>query len=81
MTIYTAVKNGLTKQEAIEKFNVSSATLGNIMTAGDAFLGYKPKDTPLSEYTPRQLMEELKRKGYTGQLKYVRVETIDLDAI
>lgn len=81
VAIYTAVKNGMTREEAVEKFHVSTATLSIILTAGDAFWGVPPKDTPLSGYTPRQLMEELKRKGYTGQLKYVKVETIDLDAI
>ena len=79
--IYYAVKNGLSKDEAIEKYGVSSATLGTIMTAGDAFTDYKPKDNPLFDYTPRQLMEELKRRGYTGRLQYVEVKTIDLGAI
>ena len=32
----------------------------------------------LSDFTPRELMEELKRRGYEGKLRYVRVEEIDL---
>lgn len=79
--IYVAVKNGLSKQEAVEKFNVSLATLGIIMTAGDAFVDYKPKDNPLGDYTPRQLLEELKRRGYSGKLQRVEVRTVDLDAL
>lgn len=30
------------------------------------------KDNPLSAYTPRQLMAELKRRGYDGELFYVQ---------
>ena len=76
--IYFAVKNGLSRKEAMEQFKVSDATLSAIMTAGDAFIDYKPKENPLADYTPRQLMEELKRRGYTGKLQFVEVKTIDL---
>ena len=37
VAIYTAVKNGMTREEAVEKFHVSTATLSIILTAGDAF--------------------------------------------
>ena len=30
-------------------------------------------DNPLIGYTPRQLMEELARRGYTGKLSYTKV--------
>ena len=33
----------------------------------------------LSAYTPRQLMQELKRRGYTGKLKLVTINEIDLN--
>jgi len=79
--IYIAVKNGLSKREAMEQFNVSSATLGIIMTAGDAFSAYTPKDNPLGDFTPRQLMEELRRRGYTGKLQFVEVKTVDLNTL
>lgn len=36
------------------------------------------KKLRLSEFTPRELMEELKRRGYDGKLTYTRIETIDL---
>ena len=32
----------------------------------------------LSRFTPRQLMEELAKRGYKGELTYVRVERIDI---
>ena len=34
--------------------------------------------TELSRFTPRQLMEELAKRGYKGELTYVRVERIDI---
>lgn len=77
--IYSAVKSGLTKEEVKELYGVSDATLGIIITAGDAFTGFVPDQHPLSKFTPRQLMEELKRRGYTGKLQYVEVKTIDLN--
>ena len=79
--IYFAVKNGLSKQEAVEKFQVSMPYLKLIMTAGNAFANYKPKANPLEDFTPRQLMEELKRRGYTGKLQYVEVKNIDLNKL
>lgn len=35
----------------------------------------------LQDFSPRELMEELKRRGYDGKLKFVRVEEIDLSKI
>lgn len=32
----------------------------------------------LQDFTPRELMEELARRGYKGSLTYTRVETIDI---
>lgn len=35
----------------------------------------------LGQYTPRELMEELARRGYTGKLTYVETHTIDIENI
>lgn len=35
----------------------------------------------LSEFTPRELMLELKRRGYEGELSFVEVHKIDLSSI
>lgn len=35
----------------------------------------------LSDFTPRELMEELKRRGYDGKITYTRVEEIDLSKL
>lgn len=35
----------------------------------------------LSDFTPRELMLELKRRGYDGKLTYTETKTIDLSLI
>lgn len=32
----------------------------------------------LKDFTPRELMEELSRRGYEGKLRFVKVEEIDI---
>ena len=39
---------------------------------------YGARQLTLQDYTPRELMEELARRGYEGKLTYTRVETIDI---
>ena len=36
------------------------------------------KTLRLQDFTPRELMTELARRGYRGKLKYVHIEEIDL---
>ena len=35
----------------------------------------------LADFTPRELMAELKRRGYEGKLTYVETHTIDLSTL
>ena len=35
----------------------------------------------LEDFTPRELMLALKKKGYEGKLKYVRVEEVDISKL
>lgn len=39
---------------------------------------FKEREKGLGQYTPRELMEELARRGYKGKLTYTRVEEIDI---
>lgn len=39
------------------------------------------KTLKLSDFTPRELMAELKRRGYEGKITYTRIETIDLSTL
>lgn len=39
------------------------------------------KNLRLSEFTPRELMVELKRRGYEGKLVYMETHTIDLSTL
>lgn len=41
-----------------------------------------PKQKPsLSDYTPRELMVELKRRGYTGKLKLITIREVDFERL
>lgn len=35
----------------------------------------------LADFSPRELMEELKRRGYRGKLEYVETHVVDLEKI
>lgn len=39
------------------------------------------RNLKLSDFTPRELMAELKRRGYDGKITYVETHTIDLSAL
>ena len=41
----------------------------------------KVKSMRLEDFTPRELMAQLHKLGYTGTLKYTKVEIIDLSKI
>ena len=77
--IYLAAKNGMSRNELKEMYGIPANTLATIITMGDVFTGLAKNEQPLSKFTPRQLMEELASRGYTGQLKYT--QTIDLGRI
>ena len=48
----------------------------NLQRKKKLFGGGNPE---LARFTPRQLMEELRARGYTGELKYV--QTINIEAL
>lgn len=41
----------------------------------------KLRTSRLADFTPRELMEELRRRGYEGKLYYTEVHTIELSKI
>ena len=64
------------KKAAMEAFNASEGTVQYVISIGDAVLeGRKPqKDAKtLDQYSPRELMTELSRRGYEGKLTYKQV--------
>jgi hypothetical protein len=44
----------------------------------DARLLAEKRQLCLKDFTPRELMEELARRGYTGKLEYVETHVIDI---
>ena len=39
----------------------------------------KARQLRIHEFTPRELIEELKRRGYTGKLSFVETHIIDME--
>lgn len=44
----------------------------------DSLRGKKRRQESIKDFTARELMEELARRGYTGKLEYVEIHTIDI---
>lgn len=38
----------------------------------------KAKEMRLQDFTPRELMQELARRGYEGKLRFVQVQEVDI---
>lgn len=67
------------KEEALEQFEISRSLLRQIISIGDAILDNKPISRlarPIDQYSPRELMQELARRGYEGKLSFK--QTIDI---
>ncbi len=73
------------KDKAISNYGISPGGLSYIMATGDDLLAsMKRVSTPprqdggktIDKFTPRELMEELARRGYAGKLTYTA--TIDI---
>ena len=64
------------KRKALAEFQISDSLLRTIVSIGDEILKDKPisKDAKaLGEYSPRELMHELARRGYEGKLTYKQI--------
>lgn len=61
--------------------NRQEAALNRKKLKQQAIDALNARNLRLADFTPRELMEELKRRGYEGKLRYVRIEEIDLNNI
>ena len=68
---YLARKHGLSGAMRIQSAGDSAAK--RIINSNAA------RNARLAEFTPRELMAELARRGYEGKLTYTRVEEIDIN--
>ena len=67
------------REDAVKQFGISDSLLRTILSIGDEILENKPpkKDAKtLDEYSPRELMQELARRGYRGKLVYEQLVDI-----
>ena len=67
------------KKAASEQFNLSMSRVANTVLLGDVSMADKPVEKhakTIDKYSPRELMEELARRGYTGKLQFT--QTIDI---
>lgn len=68
------------KEEAIAKYRRSYSTINQIVATGDDIVEALTKQGKVSaeckqaidKFTPRELMEELARRGYRGKLQYTQ---------
>ena len=70
------------KKDAAEEFSVNEPTIRYIVNIGDSLLENKPlaKDAkPLGDYSPRELMQELAKRGYECKLVYK--QTVDIQKL
>lgn len=64
------------QKDTIEEFGISRSLIRTIVAIGDAILDRKPpeKDAKtIDKYTPRELMQELAKRGYEGKLTYKQI--------
>jgi len=71
------------REKTMKTYGVSAPVLSCVIATGDDLLAtMKRSSTPplpgktIDKYTPRELMEELAKRGYAGKLTYT--QTIDI---
>ena len=61
------------QKDAIKEFGISPGLIRSIISIGDAILENKTPGEDaktLDQYSPRELMQELAKRGYEGELTY-----------
>ena len=64
------------RENAIEYFGISPTLAHYIVAIGDEILENKPilrEARTIDKYSPRELMQELAKRGYEGKLTYKQV--------
>lgn len=64
------------RKATMEAYGASEATVSSVISIGDAVTENRPiqKDAKtLDKYSPRELMQELARRGYEGRITYKQV--------
>jgi len=64
------------KEEAAKEYGLSIQRINTTLLIGGDIINGGEKLPPLKNFTPRQLMEELAERGFTGKLAYT--QTVDL---
>lgn len=62
-------------ERAMEEFGVSRASVTNVLAIGDDFDKVRPippAAKTIDKFTPRELMTELARRGYCGELTFTQ---------
>ena len=59
--------------ETSAHFGATEKAITMVKRIGEALLGRKLAETPLSNFSPRELMMELANRGYRGRLTYQQV--------
>lgn len=72
--VYLAAKE-LGKKAACEMYGINMTRMNTIICVGDDLMKNEPipkNAKTIDKFQPRELMEELARRGYTGQLSYTQ---------
>ncbi len=57
------------KDKAAKQYGISMGLVGYIVRTGEE-LQLPPRKPAITQFSPRELMEELARRGYRGKLTY-----------
>ena len=79
LELYTVAKER-GKEFVCKTYGISMGNMNAIIRIGDDL--FKDRELPknaktLEEFTPRELMEELARRGYKGELQYMQKINIE----
>ena len=65
----------------VEKYEVKKDNMKHVTSTPIVVPVVAKKEKQLSDYTPRELMVELKKRGFTGKLKLIRIDEVDFEKL